>query len=52
MTETRLLCYITELAVEQKAMLPKQYDQIAKQGEEVLSLLGGWVASDRRRYNL
>lgn len=52
MTETRLLCYITELAVEQKAMLPKQYEQIAKQGEEVLGLLGGWAASDRRRYNL
>ncbi len=52
MTEIRLLCYITELAVEQKAMLPKQFEQIAKQGEEVLALLGGWISSDRRRYNL
>jgi len=51
MTKVRLLCYITQLAVEQKAMLPKQYEQIAMQGTEVLALLGGWINSDKRRYS-
>jgi len=50
MTRVRLLCYITQLAVEQKAMLPKQFEQIAKQGTEVIALLGGWINSDRKRY--
>ncbi len=50
MTRVRLLCYITQLAVEQRAMLPKQYEQVAKQGTEVLALLGGWINSDRKRY--
>ncbi len=50
MTRVRLLCYVTQLAVEQKAMLPKQYEQIAMQGTEVIALLGGWINSDRKRY--
>ncbi len=51
MTRVRLLCYITQLAVEQKAMLPKQYEQISKQGTEVLALWGAWINSDRKRYS-
>lgn len=50
MTKLRLLCYIAQLGLEQKAILPKQYEQIAMQSTEVLNLLGGWVKSDRRRY--
>ena len=50
MTKTRLLAYIAQLALEQKAILPKQYEQIAMQSTEVLNLLGGWVKSDRRRF--
>lgn len=50
MTRVRLLCYIAQLALEQKAILPKHYEQIAKQGTEVLAYLGGWINSDRKRY--
>ena len=50
MSKVRLLCYIAQLALEQKAILPKQYQQIAMQSTEVLHLLGGWVKSDRHRY--
>jgi len=51
MTKVRLLCYVAQLALEQKAILPKHYEQIAKQGSEVLALLGGWINSDQRRYS-
>lgn len=50
MTKVRLLSFIAQLALEQKAILPKQYKQIAMQSAEILNLLGGWVNSDRRRY--
>lgn len=50
MTQTRLLAYFAQLALEQKAILPKQYEQIAMQSTEVLNLLGGWVRSDRNRF--
>ena len=50
MTKVRLLAYIAQLALEQKAILPKQYEQIAMQSTEVLNLLGGWINSDRRRF--
>lgn len=50
MTRVRLLCFIAQLALEQKAILPKQYEQISMQSTEVLNLLGGWVNSDKRRY--
>lgn len=50
MTRVRLLCFIAQLALEQKAILPKHYEQIAKQGTEVLGYLGGWINSDRKRY--
>ncbi len=51
MTKTRLLCYIAQLALEQKAILPKQYEQISMQGTEVLALLGGWINSDKKRFS-
>lgn len=50
MTKTRLLAYVAQLALEQKAILPKQYEQISRQTSEVLNLLGGWIKSDRRRF--
>lgn len=52
MTQTRLLAYFAQLALEQKAILPKQYEQIAMQSTEVLNLLGGWIRSDRNRFRV
>lgn len=50
MTKLRLLTYLAEVAVEQKAILPRQYQQISMQATTVLNLLGGWVKSDRNRF--
>ena len=50
MTKTRLLAYIAQLALEQKAILSKQYEQISIHSTDVLFLLGGWIKSDRRRF--
>ncbi len=51
MTKTRLLAYIAQLAVEQKAILPRQYEQISMQSADVLNLLGAWIKSDRNRFS-
>ena len=50
LTKTRLLAYLAELALEQKAILPKQYEQIALRTTEVVQLIGGWINSDRSRF--
>lgn len=49
MTELKLLGYIALLAMEQKCILPKQYEQIAKQVSDCQNLLGAWMNSDRKR---
>lgn len=49
LTQIKLLAYFAQLALEQKAILPKQYEQIAKQSAECQNLLGGWIRSDRNR---
>lgn len=51
-TKTRLLMYIAQLALEQKAIIPKQYEQISLQGTSVLKLLGGWMRSDKKRFDV
>ena len=43
MTKARLLAFISQLAVEQKALLSKQYEQISMQSTDVLNLLGAWI---------
>jgi len=50
MTKLRLLTYLAEVAVEQKAILPRQYQQISMQATTVMNLLGGWLKSDRNRF--
>lgn len=49
MTECRLLAYMAQLAMEQGAILPKQYEQITKKVYDVQNLLGAWMKSDDRR---
>ncbi|MCL2588593.1 MAG: four helix bundle protein [Oscillospiraceae bacterium] len=50
LTKVKLLAYFAQLGLEQKAILPKQYEQIAKQSAECQFLLGGWIKSDRARF--
>ena len=51
MTKARLLAFIAQLALEHKAILPKQYWQISMQTTDVLNLLGAWMKSDRNRFS-
>jgi len=50
LTELRLLGYMAQLAMEQKCILPKQYEQITKLVYDCRNLLGAWMNSDRRRF--
>ncbi len=50
MTSLKLLGYISLLAMENKCILPKQYEQISRMSSECRNLLGGWMNSDRRRF--
>ena len=49
MTDLKLLAYFSLLAREQNCILPKQYEQISRQGTDCQNLLGAWINSDRRR---
>lgn len=49
MTDLKLLGYVSLLAMENKCILPKQYEQISWQSTECRNLLGGWMNSDKRR---
>ena len=49
MTDLKVLAYFSMLAMEQKCILPKQYEQIARQASDCQNLLGAWMNSDRKR---
>jgi hypothetical protein len=51
LTKIKLLAYFAQVALEQKAILPKHYEQIAKQSTECQYLLGGWIKNDRSRFS-
>jgi hypothetical protein len=50
LTNTRLLAFVAQMALEQSAILPKHFEQIAKQTEECQRLLGGWINNDKKRF--
>ncbi len=49
MTDLKLLGYMALLSMEQQCILPKQYEQIARQVTDCRNLLGAWMNSDRKR---
>ena len=49
LTDLRLLSYFSMLAMENKCILPKQYEQISHLSSNCQNLLGAWINSDRRR---
>lgn len=51
LTEIKLLAYFSNLALENQAILPKQFEQIAKLTADCQNLLGAWMKSDRNRFN-
>ena len=50
MSSLRILSYFAMLSMEQKCILPKQYEIIASLSAECQGLLGGWINSDKRRF--
>ena len=50
MTRLKLLGYVSELAMKQQCVLPKQYEQITRQVYDIENMLGAWMNSDKRRY--
>lgn len=49
-TYMKMLAYLSQLAMEQQCILPKQYEQITKKLYDCQNLLGAWVRSDNKRY--
>ena len=50
MIHLKLLSYMSELAMKQGCILPKQYEQITKQVYDAENMLGAWMNSDKKRY--
>ena len=50
LTDLKLLAYFSLLAMEQKCILAKQYEQISRQAMDCMNLLGAWMNSDRKRF--
>ncbi|MBR3637016.1 MAG: four helix bundle protein [Lachnospiraceae bacterium] len=50
MSRLKLLSYISELAMKQGCILPKQYELITKQIYDAENMLGAWMNSDKKRY--
>lgn len=51
MTDIKILAYLSMLSLEQKCILPKQYEQIAKLSTDCQRLLGAWINSDKKRFS-
>lgn len=49
LTDLKLLAYIALLSLEQKCILPKQYEEIARRCSESRNMLGAWIKSDQKR---
>lgn len=50
LTDTRLLAYFAELALEAGCIILKQYEQISLKITEVMRMIGAWINSDRKRF--
>ena len=48
MTKLKLLSYVSQVAMEQKCILPKQYENITKLIYDTQNLLGAWIKSDEK----
>ncbi len=52
LTEIRLLSYMAQLSLENKAITKKQYEQISKYTTELIKLSMAWIHGDKRRLQL
>ena len=51
LTNLRLLSYISLIAMEQKCILFKQYENISKLSTDCQNMIGAWIISDKKRIN-
>lgn len=49
-TNIKMLSYISQIAMEQGCILPKQYEIITKHLYDCQNMLGAWVKSDNKRF--
>ncbi|MCL2080168.1 MAG: four helix bundle protein [Oscillospiraceae bacterium] len=49
LTALKLLAYVAEISMTQACILPKQYENIAKQATDCMRLMGAWINSDKKR---
>jgi len=49
LTTLKIVAYISELAMTEKCILFKQYEQIANLTTDCQRLLGAWINSDKKR---
>ena len=52
MTRLKLLSYVSELAMKQQCILPKQYEIMTRKISDCQNLTGAWINSDRKRLGL
>jgi hypothetical protein len=50
LTDIKILAFIAQLAMEQRCILPKQYEQIAEKATDCQYLLAAWINSDKKRF--
>ena len=52
MAHLKLLSFMAQTAMESKCILPKQFEQISKKVYDTQNLLGAWMNSDKKRYDV
>jgi hypothetical protein len=50
LTDVKILAFVAQLAMEQRCVLPKQYEQIAGKATDCQYLLAAWINSDKKRF--
>ena len=48
----KMLTFTAELSMKRQAILPKQFERISKLASECQTLLGGWILSDRKQFDV
>ena len=52
LSKLQMIGFLSELAMKRGVILPKQFERITKNASTCQNLLGGWIASDKKRVDL
>ncbi|MCL2547339.1 MAG: four helix bundle protein [Oscillospiraceae bacterium] len=50
LTELKIMAFVSQMALEQKCILPQHFEQISKQTLDCQRLLGAWANSDKKKW--